>query len=339
MTLSAPKFPPESGSRADTLPVAIFLGPTASGKTALLEELFAPADGSAPPVQAEVISADSMQVYRGMDIGTAKPSPSLREKLPHHLIDIRNPDEQFNAGDFVRLAGEACREISARGRLPVISGGTGFYLKNFICGLSGAPPPDRAVRAALSAELAERGPEPLLAELAERDPESAARIHVNDTYRLLRALEVCRVSGRPLRSFAAGNLPRAGYRFLIIGIRRERGELYRRVDARCGEMFRAGLPAEVRRLFERGYTPSDPGMRAIGYREFFAGDWSEGAPRWRLSEDVDGVRALVARNSRRYVKRQITFFASIPGVTWIGAGGDPAKAARTELERFVTGNP
>ncbi|MDR2768913.1 MAG: tRNA (adenosine(37)-N6)-dimethylallyltransferase MiaA [Treponema sp.] len=329
MTLSAP---PEGGA-SNKLPVCVFFGPTASGKTALLEELFAPPDGAVPPVQAEVISADSMQVYRGMDIGTAKPPLSLREKLPHHLVDIRNPDEQFNAGDFVRLADEACREISARGRLPVISGGTGFYLKNFICGLSEAPPPDRAIRAALSAELAERGPEPLMAELTERDPESAARIHANDTYRLLRALEVCRVSCRPLGSFAPGKIPRAGYRFLIIGIRRDREELYRRVDARCGEMFRAGLPAEVRRLFERGYTPADPGMRAIGYREFFVGDRSEDGP--RLSEDIEGVRTLVARNSRRYVKRQLTFFASIPGVTWISAGADAVKAVRKELERLV----
>jgi tRNA dimethylallyltransferase len=288
-------------------PVFVLFGPTASGKTELLSRLF---------LNAEVISADSMQVYRGMDIGTAKPSPELRRRLPHHLIDIRDPDEQFNAGDFVRLADRACRDIHSRGKLPVVSGGTGFYLKNFIMGLSGAPPSDPALREVLKKELAEKGPEALMAELAERDGKSAARIHINDTYRLLRALEVLRLSGRPLSSFAlhgAEQFPR--YRFLVAELSRPREELYGRIEERCREMFRLGLAGEVAGLFRKGYTPEDPGMRAIGYREFFAEDPSSAAGKpWKLLEDHDGVRNLVARNSRRYAKRQITFFASIPNV-------------------------
>jgi tRNA dimethylallyltransferase len=293
-------------------PVFVLFGPTASGKTELLESLFAgnAVCREAPLPRAEIVSADSMQVYRGMDIGTAKPSATLRAVFPHHLIDIRNPREPFNAGDFVRLADAACADIARRGRLPVVSGGTGFYLRNFIYGLSEAPPSDSALRAALKTELAEKSAECLFAELARRDGESASRIHPNDTYRLLRALEVCRLTGRPLASFAVRDTPRAAYRFLIVELRRPRGDLYRRIDERCRAMFRQGLAEEATRLFREGYTPDDPGMRAIGYREFFVDDGGEGG-RWRLSGDREGVMALIARNSRRYAKRQITFFASI----------------------------
>ena len=293
----------------------------------------------------EIISADSMQVYRGMDIGTAKPSPSERANIPHHLIDIRDPNEQFNAGEFVRLAEEACMDSCGRGALPVVSGGTGFYLKNLVLGLSGAPPSDMGIRLTLKEELAARGAAPLMEELSKADPVSAGRIHINDEYRLLRALEVYRLTGRPLSSYAspwthAGEPRDDGadtrpFQFLIIGLRRSREELYRRINERTAAMFRAGLPNEVRRLFEAGYTPSDPGLRAIGYREFFIG---EPDGKWRLSEDIAGVEALVAQNSRRYAKRQITFFASLPGVKWIDLGEENNEVVREinrELEDFL----
>jgi tRNA dimethylallyltransferase len=312
------------------IPVVILFGPTASGKTALLEELFI----RRKLCPGEIISADSMQVYRGMDIGTAKPSPAERARLPHHLIDIRNPDEQFNAGEFVRLAGEACHAAWARGSLPVVSGGTGFYLKNLVLGLPEAPPSDPAIRAALKEELARRGAAALTEELAARDPPSAGRIHPNDTYRLLRALEVFRASGRPLSSYAqGGNGNAGGFRFLILGLRRAREDLYSRIDSRCAAMFRAGLPAEVEGLFEAGYTPSDPGLRAIGYREFFIED-ENGL--WRLSRDLAGVEALAARNSRRYAKRQITFFASIPGLKWIEADARGPEETAGAVQREIT---
>jgi tRNA dimethylallyltransferase len=251
-----------------------------------------------------------MQVYRGMDIGTAKPGKELCSRLPHHLIDIRDPREPFNAGDFVRLAGEACADIGRRGKLPVIAGGTGFYLKNFIFGLSEAPPSDEGIRSALKEEHARNGPEALMEELRRCDPESAGRIHLNDTYRLLRALEVYRASSRPLSSFAVHKKPRKGCDFCIVELTRPREELYSRIERRCEEMFRLGLPGEVKGLFGRGYTPRDPGMRAIGYREFFVenGDGSYG-----LSEDLEGVKALIIRNSRHYAKRQLTFFEGLRG--------------------------
>ncbi|MDR2371495.1 MAG: tRNA (adenosine(37)-N6)-dimethylallyltransferase MiaA [Treponema sp.] len=300
------------------IPVLVLFGPTASGKTEILSELFGKGRGP----EAEIVSADSMQVYRGMDIGTAKPSPAEREKLPHHLIDIRDPDEQFNAGDFVRLAAAACAGVQSRGRLPVLSGGAGFYLRNFILGLPESPPSDAGIRSRIKEDLKSRGAAALFAELAAGDPVSAGRIHVNDGYRLTRALEVLRQSGRPLSSYGRNSSGDDGpFSFIILGLRRPREELYRRINERCAAMFRGGLFEEVRRLRDSGYGPGDPGLRAIGYREFFVED---GEGRFTLSENFAAVEELVARNSRRYAKRQIACFATIPGATWIDAGGSDA---------------
>jgi tRNA dimethylallyltransferase len=265
-----------------------------------------------------------MQVYRGMDIGTAKPSAAEIAQLPHHLIDICNPNEQFNAGDFVNLAGQAIYAIAGRGALPVVSGGTGFYLKNLIQGLPEAPPSDAAIRAALKQELREQGAATLMAELARFDPVSAAKIHLNDEYRLLRALEVLRLSGQPLSSFNVSPHSATEFRFLVIGLSRPREALYRRINARCAAMFAQGLPDEVRRLSDAGYTPRDPGLRAIGYREFFV---EEEPGVYHLSRDIAGVQALVAQNSRRYAKRQITFFTSLDA-QWLESGEDDAETAQ-----------
>jgi len=326
---------------AAPVPVLVLFGPTASGKTNVLLRLFG--SGGLFPGKAEIISADSMQVYRGMDIGTAKPSAEERALLPHHLIDIRNPEEQFNVGDFVRLAGEAALDIARRGAFPVISGGTGFYLKNFIMGLPEAPPSDAGIRAALKGELREKGAAALMEELARFDPVSAGKIHLNDEYRLLRALEVMRTSGRPLSSFGVSGAPavnaadtdeaefRSRCRFLITGLFRPREELYRRINDRCAAMFSQGLNDEVRRLYDKGYTPRDPGLRAIGYREFFVQNESAD---YRLSQDIAGVQALVAQNSRRYAKRQITYFASLPGAQWVEAGRDDAETAEKMIQLF-----
>jgi tRNA dimethylallyltransferase len=193
--------------------------------------------------------------------------------------------------------------------------------------LSEAPPCDAKIRAALRQELKEKGAASLMEELAARDPVSAERIHINDEYRLLRALEVFRSCGRPLSSFEMNaKEKRANFRFIIIGLSRPREELYRRINLRCAQMFSRGLAQEVRSLYEAGYTPNDPGLRAIGYREFFVED-AEKPNGWRLSQDTDGVQALVAQNSRSYAKRQITFFAGIPGVIWIECGGSEAETA------------
>jgi tRNA dimethylallyltransferase len=317
------------------VPVLILFGPTGSGKTAILLELFKSGN-----IQAEVVSADSMQVYRGMDIGTAKPSSEERAALPHHLLDICDINEQFNTGDFVRLANETCLEISGRGKLPVVSGGTGFYLKNFILGLSEAPPSDEKIRITLKQELLEKGAVSLMEELAASDPVSAKRIHINDEYRLLRALEVFRSCGFPLSSFQVSAVDRHScFRFIIIGLSRTREELYHRINLRCEKMFKQGLADEVQKLYEAGYVPGDPGMRAIGYREFFV----ETAPgEWRLSQDINGVQELIAQNCRRYAKRQITFFTAIPDVIWIECGSKDEKQTaaqiRQVLDNVLSGN-
>ncbi|MFP4374969.1 MAG: tRNA (adenosine(37)-N6)-dimethylallyltransferase MiaA [Spirochaetaceae bacterium] len=297
--------------------VLCLFGPTAVGKTDVLLRRFSGC--------AEVISADSMQVYRHLDIGTAKPGPAERAALAHHLIDIRNPDEQYHAGEFVTAAEELVPEIAARGRLPIIAGGTAFYFRNFVFGLPGTPKGTPAMRARLRARLEAEGADALYAELGRVDPPTAGRISPNDTYRILRALEVYAASGRPLSSFHVPQRPRADFEVMLVGLWRDRGELAARIEKRVAEMMAAGLPAEVEAVCRMGYGPTSPGLRGIGYREFFsvAGDaaCSFGA--------LDGDRlALVAgdieRSTRRYAKRQMTFFRRLPGVRWIEAGDDAA---------------
>lgn len=266
-----------------------------------------------------------MQVYRGLDIGTAKPAPAFLKYLPHHLIDIADPREQFGAGSFVRLADKACAEIKSRGKLPVVLGGTAFYLKNFIYGLPETPEADPEIREALQLRLTEVGSAALMAELRVADPESAARINPADSYRIIRALEVWQSTGRPLSSFRLPETPRSLYRFLIIALERPREELFRRIDERVDVMFDQGLPDEFRSLLRAGLTRDDPGMQAIGYREFFLSD--------PPGSDLEGARTAIKRNSRLYAKRQETFFKPLPGVLRFSA--DDTEAVAAALERFL----
>jgi len=261
-----------------------------------------------------------MQAYRGMDIGTAKPDAALRAALPHRLVDILDPSETYSAGDFVRLADEACGDIAAAGRLPVVAGGTGFYIRNFILGLPTAPTADPAVRAGVAADLVARGIEALREELRLADPRAHARIHRNDEYRVCRALEVLRSSGRPLSDFAPPGEARARYRFLVVALARPREELYARIDARVDAMMAAGLPAEFRRLRAAGYGPEAPGMKAIGYAEFFETEAAGLDP--CSPAGLAATAELVKRNTRRYAKRQETFFRGLPGLVSLPLGGE-----------------
>ena len=317
------------------IPVVVLFGATASGKTALLKSLFASSDFRLPA--AEVISADSMQVYRGMDIGTAKPPVDLQEALPHHLIDIRNPDEPFCAGDFVREAELCCAQIHARKKLIVISGGTGFYIRNFVCGLPQTPQSNPQTRAGLLQRLKAEGLAALYAELQRVDPARAAALNPNDGYRILRALEVYADSGKPLSSFSFLGKPREGYRFLILSLERERAELYKRINARCAEMFATGLEAEVARLVQAGFAADAPGMRAIGYREFFAQEaWlkklKEGEP--LAADEAAAVMGNIAKDSRRYAKRQETYIRALPAVIRIEAS-EGREAALPEKVAYI----
>lgn len=256
----------------------------------------------------EVVSADSMQVYRYMDIGTAKPDASVRARLPHHLIDIVDPDTQFSAGEFVKRAEAAIDGIVARGGTPVMSGGTAFYLKNFAFGLPETPPADQGLRQRLAAEAGARGVAALYSELQAADPTYAATIGERDRSRILRALEVLRATGRPLSSYRVPGSTRDDYRCLFIGLERPREELHARIERRVDAMFEAGLESEVAALRARGYGPADPGMKAIGYREFF-----------ECEGDAERARQLVKKHTRQYARRQIVFFRSLPGVVWIPA--------------------
>ena len=287
------------------IPVLIIFGPTASGKTSLASSLFSSDNPTVPFSDlAEIISADSMQVYRGMDIGTAKPSHSFLEYLPHHLIDIRDPSEQFCAGDFVRLADSACKEIHSRGKLPVILGGTAFYVKNFLYGLPVTPESDQEIRRLYIERMKHEGAAVLFRELETVDPESAGRININDEYRIIRALEVYSASGRPLSSYNLSETRREGYRFLVIALDRSREVLYERINRRVEEMFADGLRGEVESLVAKGYKAFDPGMQAIGYREFFSSE----------SDNMADVPAQIQLDSRKYAKRQETFIRSIPDI-------------------------
>ncbi len=292
----------------------VLVGATASGKTALLERLCA--EGTPFEGQIEVVSADAMQAYRGMDIGTAKPGFALRARLPHHLIDILEPSEQFSVGDFVRLAGLAILDILARGRTPVVVGGTGFYVRNLVLGLPSVPAVERQTREAVAADLSRLGPSALRLELTAGDPVSALRIHPNDHYRLCRAVEILRQTGRPMADFlprapAEAGLPAAdpltGRSFTLVEYRRNREELSLRIRARIEDMFAAGLATEVAAFMEAGYGKESPGMKAIGYSEFI--ELAEQG----LSGDalIRQARERVMLDTLRYAKRQYTFFRGL----------------------------
>lgn len=313
------------------MPVLVIFAPTACGKTSLALSLFGKHADSPLAGRAEVVSADSMQVYKGMDIGTAKPDAALRAELPHHLLDVYEPSEPFSAGDFVRCADEACRDIFRRGKLPLVMGGTGFYIRNFLCGLPPTPESDGTLRSALQARLRAEGASALYAELQAADPVSAARIHPNDEYRIVRALEVCAASGKPLSSFPVTAETRSGFRFCTIILQRDRQELYGRIDARVDEMFTAGLVQEVERLIRGGVRSDDPGMQAIGYREFLF-------PEIRAipseAERTAALKELIRRDSRRYAKRQYTFCRGIPGAEYVHAD-DAARITEKILSFYV----
>ena len=266
-----------------------------------------------------------MQVYRGMDVGTAKPSRADRERLPHHLIDIVEPSRQFSAGEFVQRADELVADITARGKVPVVSGGTGFYLRSFLYGMPEAPRSDPTVRERLRGLERDRGSLHLHELLASRDPEAARRIPSGDRHRTLRALEVLEATGRSVYSYAWPSSPRKDHEFLVIGLDRPREDLYRRIEARVDAMFQAGLVDEVKRLFGAGFGPRDPGMRGIGYREFLS--MRKGC---MLFQDV---RDMVKADSRRYAKRQLTFLRAIPEARWFDAR-DPGPA-RLVLADFL----
>jgi len=268
-----------------------------------------------------------MQVYRHMDIGTAKPSPADRARLPHHLVDVAEPSEQFNVGRFVTETEALLAPIRGRGRVPVVAGGTAFYITSFLFGLPEAPAANPETRARIRAIEQEQGLDALYRLLGERDPEAAARIQRHDRYRIARALEVIEDTGRSLFSFRWPRTVRTDMSFLIIGLDRPRADVYRRIDKRVRRMFETGLVSEVKMLREMGFGPRDPGMRGIGYRELLG--MRTGC------ETLRQVEAGIAAATRRYAKRQLTFFRAVPGVRWMSP--DDPDALRRRMESFLEG--
>lgn len=289
-------------------------GPTGSGKSALALELASHFDG-------EVVNCDSVQIYRYFNIGTAKLPEEDRRGIPHHMIDVANPDEVFTAGDFARAARPVLHEIAGRGRLPVVTGGTGFYLRALIDGLAPGPRRDEALRAGLQSREARR-PGCTHRLLRRVDPITAARIHPNDLPKVIRALEIC-VSARRSATdvFAEGRDALLGFRVLKIGLFPDREQLYQRLACRMEAMFASGLVQETASILARGYGPDCKPFESIGYKQALQVINGE-------SSDKDAL-FYATRETRRYAKRQMTWFRQEPGLEAVsGFGDDPAVMAR-----------
>ncbi len=279
------------------------MGPTASGKTALSLELAA--------LGFDIISADSVQVYRYLDIGSGKPTLEERSSVRHYCIDIVEPDYNFTAGEFCRFADYAVDEITKSGRVPLFVGGTGLYIDSFFFGLSEIPPVGESVKQDLLHELQKRGIASLYSELQECDPAFAARIHPNDRQRILRGLEVFKQCGKPLSSFFGNALRRASVNTVFIGLHVKRNALRERISGRVDTMLRSGLVEEVEDLRRRGYGPDLKSMKSIGYAEV----------NLFLDGHID-KRILAEKikiNTARYAKRQMTWFGRNNLIQWVAA--------------------
>jgi tRNA dimethylallyltransferase len=308
----------------------ILTGPTACGKTALALEL-------AQRVGGEVVALDSMTVYRGMDIGTAKPSPAERERVPHHLIDVLDPWESLTVAWWLARAEEACADIVARGKRPIFVGGTPFYLKALLHGLFPGPPADEELRRALEAEAARDGNEALHARLAAVDPKTAARLHPNDVRRVVRALEVHTLTGRPISAWqntwdspAFAESPESApppARIPTVVLELPRETLYERINRRVTTMLDAGWLDEVRRLRELTHPLSREARQALGYRELL-----DHLDRGR---DWDETVELIRTHTRQFAKRQLTWFRHLPACVPVPAAD--ADAADRALRAWGEG--
>ena len=301
------------------------VGPTATGKSALAVAIARAFDG-------EIVSCDSTAVYRGIDIGTDKPSIEERGGIPHHLIDVAEPTETYTAARYGHDAGAAVRDITARGRLPVLAGGTGFYYRALVRGLFPGPARDEGLRARLDRVANRRGVEALHRWLARVDPASALRLQPRDRKRLVRALEVYLITGSPLSShFDATTSAIPGYRVLPIGLNLPREELRLRVARRVDEQIRRGVVAEVERLLAGGVPAAAHALSGLVYRQVLE---LIGAVR-----NLEATRELIVRENMRYARRQLIWFRKEPDVRWLqGAGETPSAQAdaRALVEGFLT---
>ncbi len=272
------------------------------GKTEVAIEVAGRLDG-------EIISADSRQVYKYLDIGTAKPTAEQRGRSPHHLIDIVDPEEEFTAADYGNLARKTIREVFEREKTPIVSGGAGLYLKALTEGFFDGPPADPEIREQLERVADEKGEETLYRQLLQVDPEAVERIHPHDRKRIVRALEVFQICGKPLSLLQQeGEYPLKEYRFTKIGLIQRREELYKRIEKRVDKMIKEGLLREVKSLVERGYDRELVPLKTVGYEELF--DYLGG--KCSLERAIE----LAKRNTRRYAKRQLTWFKQDKEIHW-----------------------
>jgi tRNA dimethylallyltransferase len=275
--------------------------------------------------RGEIINCDSMQVYRGFDIGTDKPTPEMRKLVPHHLLDIAEASVQFTAADFVRQALAAVRLIEERSRLPFVIGGTGLYLKALLDGLFPGPGRDTGLRRKLEQEAAERGLPSLRRKLEEVDPGYARLIGEKDKVRIIRALEVFYLTRKPISEHFEGTRSEvADFHLYKIGLQLERKELYRMIEERVDWMFQGGIVAEVRSLLAAGVEESAPPFRALGYRHILA--------HLKGTISLDEAGRLTKQDTRHYAKRQISWFRKMAGVSWFPAGDHAALAAFLEAQ-------
>ena len=306
--------PPPAGEKPR---VAALVGATAVGKTAVALAL-------AAGLNAEIINADSLQVYRELDIGTAKPTIEERALVPHHLIDVADPPESFDAARFCREGRAVLDDLTRRGVPPLVVGGTGLYLKALLSGLFAEGEPAPGVRDRVRRDLRDLGLPALYARLIHLDPATASRLHPHDTYRIVRALEVIAATGQPLSQFInAHRFKDAPYEVLKLGLKLDREELYRKIELRVELMLGQGWLDEVEGLLSR-YPPTLKPLQALGYRHLI--NYLTG--RWSLEEAL----TLLARDTRRYAKRQLTWFGSDPEVRWFHPGQiEEMAAALTEF--------
>lgn len=282
--------------------LVVLLGPTASGKTEISLRW-------ATRLGFEIVSADSVQVYRYMDIGTAKPPLEIRSQIPHHLIDVADPDELYNAARFQEEADRAIRQIHERGRPILVVAGTGLYLRALTRGLFPDGGSDPALRESLQKRARREGVGALYQMLRQVDPEASRRIHPNDLFRIVRALEVFLLSGTPISRHHMGHaMGRERYRTMYLGLEREREELGRRIETRVDQMMAQGLLGEVRALMEKGYGPGLPSMAALGYRHM--------AAHLRGEMPLDEAIRMMKRDTKRFARRQMTWFRAMSEVAW-----------------------
>jgi tRNA dimethylallyltransferase len=296
--------------------VGFIVGPTGAGKSAL-------AMAVAERLNCEIVNADSRQFYRGMDLGTAKPSADDRARVPHHLIDVCDPDAPLDVASFAQMARGAIEQVAARGRNPLVVGGSGLYLRVIRGGIFRGPAASPEIRSRLARVAEERGVAHLHNQLREFDPEAANRIGVNDLYRIVRAIEVFELTGETISAHQHRHrFEDIGYDTFTVGVEVERKKLYEAIDRRFDTMVAAGLVAEVQALVDAGYSPGKPSLSTIGYKQIAAYLCGEVG----LDEAIAGAK----QESRRLAKRQLTWFRREPQIVWL----DPERGAQDAFALF-----